>query len=60
MNIKRYINQRKFRSFNVNLSCNNKCSANLYSHGKMKLNCVNICLNESKLLRKMCINHLLC
>ena len=27
----------------------NFLSANLYSHGKMKLNCVKICNNETKL-----------
>ena len=36
-------NQREFGSFMV------KCSANLYSHGKMKQNCVKKSKNETKL-----------
>ena len=46
-NIKQYIDQREFGSFNVNLSRANKCSvrvnflsADLCSNGKMKLDCV--------------------
>ena len=52
MNIKRYINQREFASFNVNLSLANKCTVKLYSHGKMKLNCMDTCKNKAKLMRE--------
>lgn len=52
--IKWYNNQCESRSFIVNLSHSNELSvnllsANLYSHGKIKLNCVKACKIEGKL-----------